>query len=102
MTLLEFCAGKGLEEFAKQCFLKDEYLKKIIIIFKQEVFSIFNQVDLQKNKEQFTEVSMTQTFICTCCYLACFHYFKIRIVLKCKGLKKHAQYYYEPRGYTNQ
>lgn len=29
MTLLEFCAGKGLEKFAKQCFLKDEYLKKI-------------------------------------------------------------------------
>lgn len=51
MTLLEFCAGKGLEKFAKQCFLKDEYLKKIIIIiFKQEVFSIFNQIDLQKTK----------------------------------------------------
>lgn len=28
MTLLEFCAGKGLEKFAKQRFLKDEYLKK--------------------------------------------------------------------------
>lgn len=28
MTLLEFCAGKGLEKFAKQRFLKDEYFKK--------------------------------------------------------------------------